>query len=291
MIVNKLDKNAKKIDRFLINFLKKQKKSFLVTPMKYGVISGGKKIRSTIIFDTGKLFKIKERRLIDICAAVECIHSYSLIHDDLPCMDNDSIRRGKPSTHKKFGESTAVLAGNSLLTLAFEIISNKNNSLSLKQKNEIIRLLSNFAGHTGIAGGQELDLRFEKKNKSLNQIIDMQRKKTGKLFNFCLQSAAIVGNKSNIEKIRFGKLGEEIGLLFQLSDDFLDVSGSKKLVGKSIKKDKKKGKSTLINYMGYVKTLRFAEKLKKKILLNLKKHGKNAKDLNDTIEFIQKRNF
>ena len=291
MINSKLDKNAKKIDNFLINFLKKQKKSFLVAPMKYGVISGWKKIRSTIIFDTGKLFKIKEKSLIDICAAVECIHSYSLIHDDLPCMDNDSMRRGKPSTHKKFGESTAVLAGNSLLTLAFEIISNKKNSLSLKQKNEIIRLLSNCAGHTGIAGGQELDLRFEKKNKSLNQIIDMQRKKTGKLFNFCLQSVAIVGNKSTVERKRFGKLGEEIGLLFQLSDDFLDVSGSKKLVGKSIKKDKKKGKSTLINYMGYKKSLKFSEKLKKKILLNLKKHGKNAKDLIDTIEFIQNRNF
>ena len=291
MITKKLNDNAKKIDRFLTSFLKKQKKSFLVAPMKYGVISGGKKIRSTIIFDTGKLLKIKERRLIDICAAVECIHSYSLIHDDLPCMDNDSMRRGKPSTHKKFGESTAVLAGNSLLTLAFEIISNKKNLLSLKQKNEIIGLLSNFAGHTGIAGGQELDLRFEKKNKSLNQIIDMQRKKTGKLFNFCLQSTAIVGNKSNIEKTRFGKLGEDIGLLFQLSDDFLDVSGSKNLVGKLIKKDKKKGKSTLINYMGYEKALRFAEKLKKKILLNLKKHGKNAKDLKDTIKFIKKRNF
>ena len=119
----------------------------------------------------------------------------------------------------------------------------------------------------------------------------MQRKKTGKLFNFCLQSAAIIGNKSTVEITRFGKLGEEIGLLFQLSDDFLDVSGSKKLVGKSIKKDKKKGKSTLINYMGYKKSLRFAEKLKKKILLNLKKHGKNAKDLIDTIEFIQNRNF
>ena len=291
MINTKLDKNAKKIDNFLINFLKKQKKTFLVAPMKYGVISGGKKIRSTIIFDTAKLLKIKEKSLIDICAAVECIHSYSLIHDDLPCMDNDSMRRGKPSTHKKFGESTAVLAGNSLLTLAFEIISNKKNSLSLKQKNEIIRLLSNCAGHTGIAGGQELDLRFEKKNKSLNQIIDMQRKKTGTLFKFCLQSAAIVGNKNIDEITRFGKLGEEIGLLFQLSDDFLDVSGSKKLVGKTIKKDKKKGKSTLINYMGYKKSLRFAEKLKKKILLNLKKHGKNAKDLIDTIEFIQNRNF
>ena len=125
MIKNKLNKNAKKIDKFLISFIKKQKKSLLVSAMKYGVISGGKKIRSTIIFDTGKLLKINQKKLINICAAVECIHSYSLIHDDLPCMDNDTMR--KPSTHKKYGEATAVLAGNSLLTLAFEIISTKNN--------------------------------------------------------------------------------------------------------------------------------------------------------------------
>ena len=291
MIKKKLDKNAKKIDNFLLNFLNRQKKTLLVTPMKYGVISGGKKIRSTIIFDTGKLFKIKKRKLLNICAAVECIHSYSLIHDDLPCMDNDSMRRGKPSTHKKFGEATAVLAGNSLLTLAFEIISDKKNLLSLKQKNEIIRLLSNCSGHTGIAGGQELDLKFENKNKSLKKIIDMQRKKTGKLFNFCLQSAAIVANKSIKEKAAYGKLGEEIGLLFQLSDDFLDIKGSSKLVGKPIKKDKKKGKSTLINLMGYKNSLRYANNLKKKILLKLRKHGKKARDLIDTIEFIQGRNF
>ena len=206
MVVKKLKKNAYKIDKFLLNFLKKQNKTLLVKPMKYGLISGGKKIRSTIIFDAGKLFRIKEKKLLDICAAVECIHSYSLIHDDLPCMDNDSMRRGKPSTHKKFGEATAVLAGNSLLTLAFEIIVNKKNFLSSKQKNEIISLLSNFAGHTGIAGGQELDLKFENKKKSFNQITDMQRKKTGKLFNFCLQSVAIVANKSQREKILLGKL-------------------------------------------------------------------------------------
>ena len=102
--------------------------------MKYGVISGGKKIRSSVIFDTGKLLKIR-KKILAICAAVECIHSYSLIHDDLPCMDDDPIRRGKLSTHKKFGEATAVLAGNSLLTLAFEIISDKKNTLSLKIKN------------------------------------------------------------------------------------------------------------------------------------------------------------
>ncbi len=287
----KLNNNAKKIDKFLINFLKKQKKSLLVTPMKYGVISGGKKIRSTIIFDTGRLFNIKKKKLLSICAAVECIHSYSLIHDDLPCMDNDSIRRGKPATHKKFGEATAVLAGNSLLTLAFEIISQENNYLTLKQKNEIISLLANFSGHTGIAGGQELDLKFENKDKKINQIVDMQRKKTGKLFNFCLRSIGIVANKSKREKIFLGKLGEEIGLLFQLADDFLDIKGSKKIVGKSIKKDKKKGKSTLINLMGYKKSVMYADKLSKKILIKLKKHGRNAKDLIDTIEFIQKRTF
>ena len=291
MIRNKLKKNAKKVDKFILNFLKKQKKSLLVEPMKYGVISGGKKIRSTVIFDIGKLLNIKETKLLSICAAVECIHSYSLIHDDLPCMDNDSMRRGKLSTHKRYGEATAVLAGNSLLTLAFEIISDKKNLLSSKQKNEIINLLSYCSGHTGIAGGQELDLKFENKKKKLKQIIEMQRKKTGKLFNFCLQSVSIIGNKSKQEKKTFGRLGEDIGLLFQLADDFLDIKGSKKLVGKPIKKDHKKGKSTLINLMGNEKAYKYSDNLKKKILLKLKKHGKNANNLIDTIEFIHSRNF
>ena len=122
MIKNKLNKNAKKIDKFLQSFLKKQKKSLLITPMKYGVISGGKKIRSTIILDTAKIFNIEEKKLINICAAVECIHSYSLIHDDLPCMDNDDLRRGKPTVHKQYNEGIAVLVGDALLTKAFEIL-------------------------------------------------------------------------------------------------------------------------------------------------------------------------
>ena len=206
-------------------------------------------------------------------------------------MDNDAIRRGKPSTHKKYGESTAVLAGNSLLTLAFEIISYKKNSLTAKQKNKIINLLANCSGHTGIAGGQELDLKFENKRKKIDQIKDMQRKKTGKLFSFCMQSVAIIANKSQREIISLGKIGEEIGLLFQLSDDFLDIKGSKKVVGKPIKKDEKKGKSTLINLLGYNNAFKYANNLKKKILLKLKKHGKNADELRQTIEFILGRNF
>ena len=291
MIKKKLINNAKKIDQFLIDFLKKQKQSLLIKPMKYGVISGGKKIRSTIIFDAGKIFNLKKSKLLNIGAAVECIHSYSLIHDDLPCMDNDTLRRGKPSTHVKFGEASAVLAGSSLLTLAFEIISDKNLLLSAKIKNEIIRSLASCSGHTGIAGGQELDLKFENKKKSLRQIIDMQKKKTGKLFYFCLYAVGSVANKSEKEKKFLGELGEEIGLLFQLADDFLDNKGSAKLVGKPVKKDNKKGKSTLINLIGEKKAYLYANNLKKKILRKLEKHGKKGKELTKTIEFILERKF
>ena len=291
MMKKKLFKNSKKIDQFLVNFIKNQKNSLLVKPMKYGVISGGKKIRSTIIFEAGKIFNLKEKQLINICAAVECIHSYSLIHDDLPCMDNDLIRRGKPSTHVKFGEASAVLAGSSLLTLAFEIITDRKYLLNPKTKNEIIRSLASCSGHTGIAGGQELDLKFENKKKKLNQIIDMQKKKTGKLFNFCLYAVGAVANKSKKEKKFLSKLGEEIGLLFQFADDFLDNRGSKKLVGKSVKKDKKKGKSTLLNLMGENKAYLYANNLKKKILRKLEKHGKKENELSSTIKFILERKF
>jgi geranylgeranyl pyrophosphate synthase len=291
MIRRKLIKNAKKVDKFLINYLKKQKNSLLVKPMKYGVISGGKKIRSTIIFDFGKIFNLDEKKLINICAAVECIHSYSLIHDDLPCMDNDKMRRGKPSTHIKFGEASAVLAGSSLLTLAFEIISEKKYILNSQMKNEINKFLARCSGHTGIAGGQELDLKFENKNIKMNQIIDMQKKKTGKLFNFCLYAVGVIANKTKKEKKYLSNLGEEIGLLFQLADDFLDKKGSKHLLGKPVKKDNKKGKSTLLNLMGEKKAYLYANNLKKKILRKLEKHGKKAKELTNTIEFILERKF
>jgi len=289
--MKKLFRNAKKIDKFLIKYLEYQKQSSLISPMKYGIISGGKKIRSTIIFEAGKIFNINEKKLINICAAVECIHSYSLIHDDLPCMDDDSIRRGKPSTHVKYGEASAVLAGNSLLTLAFEIITDQKYSLNSKFKNELVNYLANCSGHTGIAGGQELDLKFEKKREKLKQIIDMQKKKTGKLFNFCLYAVGVIANKSSKEKLFLSNLGEEIGLLFQLADDFLDIKGTKKLTGKPVKKDSKKGKSTLLYLMGEKKAYIYAFNLKKKILRKLMKHGKKAKDLTNTIEFILGRNF
>jgi len=145
--------------------------------MEYGLFPGGKKIRSKILLDIGAVFKIEYKTLIAIGAAVECIHAYSLIHDDLPCMDNDKLRRGKPSTHIKFGESTAVLAGNSLLTMAFEILTSSNLKINEKTKVNLVQKLSQSSGHLGIAGGQYLDLSFEKKKISKNKIIDMEIKK------------------------------------------------------------------------------------------------------------------
>ena len=288
MIKKKLDLNAKKIDKFLIGFLKKQKNSLLLNPMKYGVIAGGKKIRSTFILDAGKLFKIREKKLINICAAVECIHSYSLIHDDLPCMDNDEFRRGKLSTHKKFGESTAILAGNSLLTIAFEILSDKNFKIDSNTKINLINSISKCSGHAGIAGGQYLDLSFEKKKVSIQKIKIMEVKKTGKLFSFCCMAPIIVSNKLKHIK-KFELIGEQIGLLFQIVDDLIDLKSSSKRAGKKTKKDMKKGKATLIKVLGYQNTVDYRDKLKLNILKKILIYGKKSKDLKDTINYIVNR--
>ena len=202
---NKLIRIAKDTNLFLKKFIKKQKRTELVTAMEYGLFPGGKKIRSKILLDIGTVFKIEYKTLIAVGAAVECIHAYSLIHDDLPCMDNDDLRRGKPSTHLKFGESTAVLAGNSLLTMAFEILTNSNLKIDEKIKVNLVRKLSECSGHLGIAGGQYLDLSFEKKKIPKNKVIDMEIRKTGKLFSFCCMVPAII-KKKNLKEIIFLKI-------------------------------------------------------------------------------------
>ena len=191
----KIAKIAKDTNLYLKRFIDKQNNSKLIPSMKYGLFPGGKKIRSKILIDIGSLLSIDHKTLITIGAAVECIHAYSLIHDDLPCMDNDKMRRGKPSTHIKFGESTAVLAGNSLLTMAFEILASPTLKVSEKIKINLIKRLSECSGHLGIAGGQYLDLSYEKKKISKDKIIEMEIKKTGKLFSFCCLAPAIIKKK------------------------------------------------------------------------------------------------
>ena len=281
----KLNKVAKDTNLFLKKFIFNQKKTDLLNPIKYGLLPGGKKIRSKLIVDVGRIFNIDYKKLIQISAAVECIHAYSLIHDDLPCMDNDRLRRGKLSTHAKFGESTAILAGNSLLTIAFEILSQPNLKIDYKSKINLISLLSKSAGHTGIAGGQYSDLRFEKKRKSLKKIVDMQINKTGKLFSFCCMAPVILSKKKKYLNL-FNSIGSKIGLLFQIADDLIDYSGSTKKAGKKTRKDLKKGKATLIGLLGYKNTVKYGDRLKLEILSKIKKFGNKNKDLSDTINYI-----
>ena len=285
-----LNKIAKDTNLFLKKFINKQKKSELIIPMQYGLFSGGKKIRSKILIDVGSLFEINYKSLIMIGSAVECIHAYSLIHDDLPCMDNDSIRRGKPSTHIKFGESTAVLAGNSLLTMAFEILSHKNLKISEKNKNDLINKISECSGHLGIAGGQYLDLTYEHKKVSQIKITQMEIKKTGKLFSFCCAAPLILKNKSKIEIKRFEDIGADIGLLFQVADDLIDYKGNSKIAGKKTGKDKIKGKATLISLLGYKNTINYANNLILKINNNVKKYGSRSHNLSKTLNYILNRN-
>ncbi len=285
-----LNKIAKDTNSFLKRFIKKQKKSELIIPMKYGLFSGGKKIRSKILIDIGSIFKLNYKSLIILGSAVECIHAYSLIHDDLPCMDNDTIRRGKPSTHIKFGESTAVLAGNSLLTMAFEILSHKDLNVSEKIKINLINKISKSSGHLGIAGGQYLDLSFEHKKISKKRIIEMEIKKTGKLFSFCCVAPLIIKKKSKKEIMKFENIGADIGLLFQVADDLIDNKGSLLVAGKKTGKDKKKGKATLISLLGHKNTIKYANKLILKIDNKLKKYGSKSKNLSKTLRYILNRN-
>ena len=287
---NKLKEIAKDTNIFLQKFITKQKKTELIPAMKYGLFPGGKKIRSKILLDIGSIFKIKYQTLIAIGAAVECIHAYSLIHDDLPCMDNDALRRGKPSTHIKFGEATAVLAGNSLLTMAFEILSSSYLKISESSKLSLIKRLSECSGHLGIAGGQYLDLNFEKKKVSKNKIINMEVKKTGKLFSFCCSVAPIIKNRSAKEINFFDKIGSNVGLLFQIADDVIDYQGSSKVAGKKTGKDKKKGKATLISLLGYKNAIKYSENIKFRIISDLDKHNFKSNNLNETLDYILKRN-
>ena len=282
----KLDRIAKDTNIFLKKFLNKQNNSKLLPAMKYGLFPGGKKIRSKVLIDFGSLLSIEYKTLIAIGASVECIHAYSLIHDDLPCMDNDKIRRGKPSTHIKFGESTAVLAGNSLLTMAFEILSSPTLKISEKIKINLIKKLSKCSGHLGIAGGQYLDLSYEKKKISKNKIIEMEIKKTGKLFSFCCAAPAIIKNK-NIKEIKFFEnIGSDIGLLFQIADDLIDFKGNSKIAGKKTGKDQKKGKATLISSLGYMNAIKYCDRIILKTNRNLKKYGANSKYIKETLNYI-----
>ena len=279
---------AEQVNSYLKDYLQKQfSDSKLYEAMNYGLFSGGKMIRSYLVHASCKILDVQEKEYIPIAAAVECIHSYSLIHDDLPAMDNDNFRRGKESTHKAFGEFTAILAGSSLLTLAFEIISDLNFDISNEKKLKTIYALSSCSGHLGIAGGQFFDLSLKNEKVTKDNIINMQNKKTGALMGFCIEVAAILAGKKDLEE-KFRSIGIRMGLLFQIKDDFLDKYGSADILGKPAQQDVAKGKNTLIDYLGEGETKKLMKNLQIEIEKDLKPLPK-TNSLIDCMSFIINR--
>jgi farnesyl diphosphate synthase len=239
--------------------------------MIYASMNGGKRIRPFLVSIFSELAKIKKNPSLRISAAIESIHSYSLIHDDLPSMDNDDFRRGKPSTHKRFDEATAILAGDALHDLAYEIISNRKTSSDPNVRILLINKLSIATGSKGLAGGQSLDLIFENKKINFKKIIKMYEMKTAALFSFSCVAPYILAKK-NIKEIKFANdFGKLFGIIFQITDDIIDQDQDFKIIGKTPGKDKAQGKSTLLSIVS-------KEELKKyclKKIKNLQNKNKN----------------
>ena len=271
MNLNKLINNNKnQFDKKFKELLKHNlDTSILSKAMFYGCNNGGKRIRPFLVNQASKMTSISRNDSFIIGASIESIHSYSLIHDDLPSMDNDDFRRGKLSTHKKFNEATAILAGDALHDLAFTLLSGKLKNNNYKSKLELINYLSTCIGHKGLALGQCLDLEFENKKISKSKILNMYVNKTGKLFEFSFSAPFILTNAKNTD-ISFAKeFGQLFGLIFQVIDDLIDEIGTFKKIGKTPGKDIKQGKSTLLGLTGEKKVIDMCEK---KISLFIKKH-------------------
>ena len=262
----------KEFDLFYMKILQNQlSKDLLSKAMIYASMNGGKRIRPFLVSIFSELAKVKKRQSLRISTAIESIHSYSLIHDDLPSMDNDDFRRGKPSTHMRFNEATAILAGDALHDLAYEIISSEKTSSDSNVRISLINRLSIATGSKGLAGGQSLDLIFENKKIDFKKIIKMYEMKTAALFSFSCVAPYILAKK-NIKEIKFANdFGKLFGIIFQITDDIIDQDQDFKIIGKTPGKDKAQGKSTLLSIVS-------KEELKKyclKKIKNLQNKNKN----------------
>ena len=272
--------NKTKFDKFYNNLLlSKLDNNFLSKAMKYSSINGGKRIRSFLVSQSSKMVNLSSENSMIISSAIESIHTYSLIHDDLPSMDNDDFRRGKPSSHKKFGEATAILAGDALHDFAFQLISGSLKKIDSDKNLKLINFLTLCTGYDGLAGGQSLDLLFENKKISKKNIIEMYAKKTGKLFEFSFAAPFIIKGESK-KRIEFSKIyGSIFGIIFQIIDDLIDEINSFKILGKTPGKDKKQGKRTLLSIIGKSKTIDYCDDIAKNLMIKNINEFKNNPNL------------
>jgi farnesyl diphosphate synthase len=226
-------------------------------------MGGGKRLRAFLVLQSGRLFGVDRRPLGRVAAAVECLHAYSLAHDDLPAMDNDEMRRGKASLHKAFDEATAILAGDALMTLAFGLIASPEAHGDPFVRCELISRLAQAAGHGGMVGGQIMDLAFEGETPPLPEITRLQRMKTAALITFCCEAGAVMGKASAGARASLVAFGLDLGLAFQIADDLLDLEGNAAEMGKPAGKDKIRAKATVVSVMGMERARDQAEALAK----------------------------
>ena len=224
--------------------------SRLMEAMRYATMGGGKRLRAFFVLQSGGLFGVDRRALGRVAAAVECLHAYSLAHDDLPAIDNDDMRRGKPSLHRAFDEATAILAGDALLTLTFGLISSPEAHGDPFVRCELVTRLAHAAGYSGMVGGQMMDLSLEDRNPALPEITRLARMKTAALFTFACEAGAIMGKASASARQALSAYGQELGLAYQIADDLLDLEGNLAETGKLVGKDEARGKATVASIQG-----------------------------------------
>ena len=261
----------------------------LVDAMRHGLLNGGKRLRPFLVIQSAALFNVEAEQAMQTACALECLHSYSLVHDDLPAMDNDDLRRGKPTVHKAYDEATAILAGDALLTLSFDLLSDPACHPDPQIRAELTNRLARASGLGGMIGGQMLDLAAESGDPDEAEIRLLQRMKTGALIKFACVAGGVLGQADAEEIERLERYGETIGLAFQLADDLLDVTSDAETMGKAVGKDAGRGKGTLVGILGIPRVESLLAAAVEEADACLADFGDKAQVLRQTARFIVDR--
>ena len=264
--------------------------STLSESMRYSALGGGKRLRPLLLMESAAMFDVPTIQSVRVAAAIELIHCYSLTHDDLPAMDNDDLRRGRPTNHKIFGEAVAILAGDGLLTLAFEALNRSDIEIDPEIRRQLTCRLAQTAGMNGMIGGQAIDLHAETHSLNLPEITRLQQLKTGSLFEFCVEAGTILGRANSKDRAALVGFGQALGLAFQITDDLLDVEGNQDKIGKSVRKDDAAGKATFVSLLGVAEARSKAQTLIEKSIACLTHFNGRAELLRDVAQFVVSRN-
>ena len=264
-------------------------RSLLVDAMRYAAIGGGKRVRPLLVATVAEMYGASRNAAVRAGTAIEAIHVYSLIHDDLPCMDDDDMRHGKPTVHKVFDEATAVLAGDSLHALAFDVLSHPETSADPFIRAELVQALASASGHNGMAGGQVMDMAADEEDFDLHTVTRLQQLKTGALLGAAVEMGAILGKVPEEGRGHLRAYARDIGLAFQIADDLLDEEGDEAKAGKALRKDAEQGKATFVSLMGAEKAREQARALSEQAIGHLSNHGKEADLLRALARFIVER--